>query len=165
MAQKNRQVIRAVAIGFIALLALAGCSAGGPTLRAGDAPVAPVETANEAPEAVGGASVVAPESTPEPSAGSATVIPRNAGAVALEAQAADERAAGQLERAAATLERALRIAPNDSALWLALGETRLDQGRPDLAESLARRAASLAGNDPDNARSAQALLERSRRAR
>ena len=50
-------------------------------------------------------------------------------------------------------------------LWLALGETRLDQGRPDLAESLARRAASLAGNDPDNARSAQALLERSRRAR
>jgi len=147
------------------MLTLAGCSAGGPTLRAGDAPAAPVDTSSEPDDAPGGASAVTPEPSAERPDGSATVVPRNAGAVALEAQAASERASGQLERAAATLERALRIAPNDAALWLALGEIRLDQGRPDLAESLARRAASLAGNDPGNARSAEALLERSRRAR
>lgn len=165
MAQTTRQLIRRAAIGIVVLLTLAGCSAGGPTLRAGDAPAAPVETSDKPDDPTGGAPAVTPEPSAERPDGSATVVPRNAGALALEAQAAGERASGQLERAAATLERALRIAPNDPALWLALGEIRLEQGRPDLAESLARRAASLAGDDPSSARSAEALLERSRRNR
>ena len=66
-----------------------------------------------------------------------------------------ERSAGEYERSAATLERAIRIAPEDAALWLDLGEVRLAQGRPDLATSRKgdfRRGRILLGRPGDAVR-------------
>jgi Flp pilus assembly protein TadD len=85
--------------------------------------------------------------------------------VALEARAANEISAGDYDRAAATLERAIRIDPRDPTLWVALGEVRLAQGRPDLAESLAIKAESLAGANQIAREEAQQLATKARAAR
>ena len=58
-------------------------------------------------------------------------------------------AEGRHDSAAAALERALKIEPNDAALWHRLARTRLDQGRVDLAEALAAKSNSLAVGDPN----------------
>lgn len=90
---------------------------------------------------------------------------RNSGAVALEAQALEQQSAGDHERAAATLERALRLDPDDPALWISLGEIRLSQGRAGMAESLGLRAEALAGSDRAQGDAARALITRARRER
>lgn len=56
-------------------------------------------------------------------------------------------AAGDAAAAAATLERALRIAPKDPLLWQRLAAVRLAQGRWDLAEQMAAKSNTLAGDD------------------
>ncbi len=56
--------------------------------------------------------------------------------------------AGRIERAAVTLERAVELDPEDPAPWLELAILRLDQGRYETAESLARRALALVGRNP-----------------
>ena len=148
---------------MVAATFMAGCSAGGGTLRAGSVETAPAPVTTPAADAPAGALDPA-----QKDAGGAVVAPprpRNAGAVSLQAQAASERTAGDYERSAATLERAIRIAPDDASLWLDLGGVRLAQGRPDLAEGMARRAAALAGGDAPLRREAEALAERARRAR
>jgi tetratricopeptide (TPR) repeat protein len=147
----------------LATMLTTGCSAGGGTLRAGSVETTAPVTAAPA----GDASAGAVEPAQEDAGGSLVppARPRNAGAVSLQAQAASERSAGEYERSAATLERAIRIAPDDASLWLDLGGVRLAQGRPDLAEGMARRAAALAGGDARLRREAEALAERARRSR
>ena len=55
---------------------------------------------------------------------------------------------GQSAQAAVTLERALRIEPNDPAVWLELARLRYAAADWAQAEQFARRAESLAGGDP-----------------
>ena len=67
----------------------------------------------------------------------------NSASRSLLEQSEAQRAAGNLPQAAATLERALRIDPNEPALWIALGRVRLLQGNDDQAEQMGLRALSL----------------------
>jgi len=128
---------------------LGGCASAGGTMRAGDVAdadptVSPAAGSSAAPSPgneTGGAAGAGPSirapAAPAPA-------PRNSAAVALQAQADREQAAGNSAQAASTLERAVRIDPTDGALWLALARLRLDQGQRELAVELARRAESLA---------------------
>ena len=63
---------------------------------------------------------------------------------ALIGQAVRAEQQGDLARAAASIERGLRIAPHDASLWHKLASIRLGQGRPQQAESLAKKSNSLA---------------------
>lgn len=71
----------------------------------------------------------------------------NPAASALLESAAQNLHAGQLDQAAATLERALRIEPRNPAILHYLGQTRLQQGQYQQAESLAAKSNTLAGRD------------------
>ncbi len=68
------------------------------------------------------------------------------------------RAAGNYDQASATTERALRIDPNNAALWLELGEIALATGETKQAETLARKALSLAADDRSVTAQAERLL-------
>jgi tetratricopeptide (TPR) repeat protein len=55
------------------------------------------------------------------------------------------RAEGRLDDAAASLERALRLQPENAALWHELAQLRNDQGQWEQAISSAQRSNSYAG--------------------
>jgi tetratricopeptide (TPR) repeat protein len=74
-----------------------------------------------------------------------------------------ERAAGQYEQAEASVERALRISPNDAALWLELGDVKLAAGDAEQAALMARKALTLAGRDDRLRERAEQLIETARR--
>ena len=57
--------------------------------------------------------------------------------------------AGNLTKGAVFLERALKISPEDPVLWSNLAEIRFKQNQLKLAESLALKSNSYAGNDRD----------------
>ncbi|MGB5209684.1 MAG: tetratricopeptide repeat protein [Gammaproteobacteria bacterium] len=139
---------------LLALSLLTGCASAGGTMRAGDAATTTSagsqagsqvrnEAGNEAGEGNGGDNVSAGA---VPARGDAGPVarPRNSAAIALQSQAEASRRAGNPDQAAATLERAVRIAPDDAELWLALASLRLQQGQTQQAIELARRAESLA---------------------
>ena len=82
----------------------------------------------------------------------ATVAPEppvsnNAAVLALVAQARIDTGEAKYTGAAAGMERALRIEPRNPRLWQELARVRLAQGDTEQAESLARRANTLAGGD------------------
>lgn len=62
----------------------------------------------------------------------------------LLAQARAQRNAGEPGQASMTLERAIRIDPDQPALWLELARVHLDEGHFTQAEQLARKAGTLA---------------------
>ena len=64
--------------------------------------------------------------------------------VALLDGAEENRLAGRYDLAASSLERAIRISPRDPVLWNRLAQVRLDQEKPGLAESLAKKSNLLA---------------------
>lgn len=99
------------------------------------------------------------ESLPAPSRST------NPAVLALLDSADQQAASGDLERASATLERALRIDPQDAAIWHDLGAIRLRQGDLAQAESLAQRSNSLASGDTMLQARNWRLIERARRAR
>jgi tetratricopeptide (TPR) repeat protein len=70
-----------------------------------------------------------------------------------------EQAAGSYDQAAASVERALRIEPNDPALWLELGEIKLAAGDAQQAGLMARKALTLAGDDGRLAARAERLID------
>src|SRR5690606_24407124 len=78
--------------------------------------------------------------------------------VALLEQSRNQRAAGSYSAAASSIERALRIDPNNAALWLELGEIKLADDDPLQAEQMARKAQTLAGGDRALAARAERLL-------
>ncbi len=131
---------RGLLVGSVALLTAAGCAPG----------PRPLPT---------------PSGVPAPPEGEPTTAPRGAATQALRADALRWERAGELERASSVLERALRIDPQDPGLWLQLSQLRLAQGELDQAEQTARKAAALAGADPDLAAASWRQVARVRRAR
>ncbi len=85
--------------------------------------------------------------------------------ISLLDQADGLAASGQLDRAAASVERGLRIAPKDAALWQKLARIRLEQGRYQQAESLAKKAIALARGRPGMIADNWKLIAEARRAR
>ena len=77
---------------------------------------------------------------------------------ALLEQSRVQRAAGSLPAARGSLERALRIDPNNAALWLELGELELQTGNAVQAATMARKAMTLAGRDGRLTARAERLL-------
>ena len=99
-----------------------------------------------------------PPPSPQPSERSEPAPPRDVPAArpqsdasgvsgALLEQSRAQRAAGSLPAARASLERALRLDPNNAALWLELGELELQTGNSAQAATMARKAMTLAGRD------------------
>lgn len=85
--------------------------------------------------------------------------------VALLDNAGQQARSGQLDASAATLERALRIEPDNGVIWNRLALVRLQQGRPDQAESLAAKSNALAGNDRELQVRNWRVIAQARRAR
>jgi tetratricopeptide (TPR) repeat protein len=124
MDRSHRQLIaRGCALGLV-VASLVACSAVQPLAVPSSPP--PAETTT------GGGDVAAPA----PSASSALLD-----------QSRAARAAGNYAAAAVALDRALRIAPNDPALWLEYGELRMAEGDYRQAATLARKSVSLAGEN------------------
>jgi tetratricopeptide (TPR) repeat protein len=73
-------------------------------------------------------------------------------------QSRAQRAAGSMPAARASLERALRLDPNNAALWLELGELELSTGNTAQAATMARKALTLAGRDLRVSARAERLL-------
>jgi Tfp pilus assembly protein PilF len=72
------------------------------------------------------------------------------------------QAGGEYPQAAASIERALRIEPRQPLLWLELGQIRLREGNRAQAESMARKALSLASGDATLESQALELIARAR---
>ncbi|MFW6343025.1 MAG: tetratricopeptide repeat protein, partial [Halothiobacillaceae bacterium] len=79
----------------------------------------------------------------------APMRPVNPAVQALMDRAALQADTGQFPQAAATIERALRIAPQDPALWRRLGRYRLDMGDAGQAEQMALRAVRFSRGDAE----------------
>lgn len=92
-----------------------------------------------------------------------TVPPVSAAGASLLSESRAHQAAGRYELAAASIERALRIEPRQPILWLELGDLRLREGDYAQAESLGRRALSLAVGDPTIEARAEKLISDARR--
>lgn len=75
-------------------------------------------------------------------------------------QARREMLLGDDAMAGATLERALRIDGDNPWIWIELGNLRLAAGQLAAAESMARKALSLATRDPAARSAAASLLQR-----
>lgn len=84
---------------------------------------------------------------------------------ALVTQAQTQAANGDVSTAAATIERALRIEPSNPLLWLELGKLREREGSYAQAESLGRKALSLATGDARAQSAAWRLIAESLRSR
>ena len=117
-----------------------------------------------------GASSRFPPPSPQPGERSEPVPPRDVPAArpqsdasgvsgALLEQSRAQRAAGSLPAARASLERALRLDPNNAALWLELGELELQTGNSAQAATMARKAMTLAGRDARLSARADRLLD------
>jgi tetratricopeptide (TPR) repeat protein len=65
----------------------------------------------------------------------------------LVAQAQTQAAGGNYAVAAGSIERAIRIEPSNPLLWIELGKVRQAEGNYPQAESLGRKALSLATGD------------------
>ena len=94
-----------------------------------------------------------PTPMPEPAPG------YHAASEALVEQARREADLGNAAAAGATLERALRIDGNNPWIWIELGHLRLAAGQQAAAESMARKALSLAARDPAARSAAASLLQ------
>lgn len=84
---------------------------------------------------------------------------------ALVTQAQTQAENGDVSTAAATIERALRIEPSNPLLWLELGRLREREGSYAQAESLGRKALSLATGDARVQSSAWRLIADALRSR
>ena len=87
----------------------------------------------------------------------------SAGRALLE-QGRSQRLAGEYVQASATLERALRVEPQQPAIWLELGELRFEEGNLPQAEQMARKALSLSPEGSRAHQQALRLIEDARRA-
>jgi len=84
---------------------------------------------------------------------------------ALVSQAQAQRKKGDLPGAAGSLDRALRIEPNNPLLWIEMGRLRMDQRNFAQAESMGRKALSMAVGDNRTQAAAWQLIADSLRAR
>ncbi|MCX7052878.1 MAG: tetratricopeptide repeat protein [Proteobacteria bacterium] len=84
---------------------------------------------------------------------------------ALVSQAQAQRKKGDLPGASGSLDRALRIEPNNPLLWIEMGRLRMDQRNYAQAESMGRKALSMAVGDNHTQAAAWQLIADSLRAR
>ncbi|RUM94263.1 MAG: hypothetical protein DSZ28_04095 [Thiothrix sp.] len=83
----------------------------------------------------------------DPPAVTEAVSSSNPVVVSLLNSAAQYETQGNFGRAAASIERGLRIAPKEAHLWLRLAHIRLQQDRPQQAETLSRKSIRFAAGD------------------
>lgn len=152
---------RRAAAGLVAMSLLAGCA----ILPVDEAPPArPAQTEAESgagpelPPEPEQSTRPAPLPAPEPEPAPAPSYHR-AGEALVE-QARREVMLGNDALAGATLERALRIDGRNPWIWIELGHLRLAAGQGAAAESMARKALSLATHDPAARGAAASLLQR-----
>jgi len=161
-----------------AVLALSGCSfapfktgsatsapsTGTRTSGSGSGPVltVPTDIQRPAPEEV--IEAPAPVQIPKerPRTAPATLSPASR---ALVTQAQAQRKKGDLPGASVSLDRALRIEPNNPLLWIEMGRLRMDQRNFPQAESMGRKALSMAVGDDRTQAAAWQLIGDSYKAR
>lgn len=97
-------------------------------------------------------------SPPGPTTDAGTSSEPPSAVTVLIAQSRAARESGDYTAAASILERALRIEPNSAPLWLEYARLRQSEGDLAQADSLARKAMSLAGGDRATRDSAAQLL-------
>ena len=85
--------------------------------------------------------------TPPAAAASRPTFTLGPASQSLVAQARAQADAGDFAVAAGTVERALRIESDNPLLWIELARIRLAEGNAGQAESLGRKAVSLAAGD------------------
>lgn len=105
----------------------------------------------------------APPAPAEPLPVPRTAPPISSASQALLTQSRGHQAAGRYESAAASIERALRIEPRQPVLWLELGSIRLKEGDFAQAESMGRKALSLATGDAALTARAEQLIATAKR--
>lgn len=158
-----RAGMRAMRIAIVASLLVAGCQVPNPydptpVPSRVPAPGAPPELPTEA------------EPEPEPQIELPAPVPSTreyqlgAASRALVAQAQSQAAAGNYAVAAGSIERALRIEPSNPLLWIELGKVRQAEANYVQAESLGRKALSLATGDARAQASAWRLVAEALRA-
>ena len=130
----------------------------GPVVPSAPKPAAP-GTAAEAGEAT---APVAPPPKERPKVAPASLSPASR---SLVAQAQAQRSKGDLPGATVSLERALGIEPNNPLLWIEMGRLRMDQHNFPQAESMGRKALSMAVGDPHTQSLAWQLIADAFRAR
>lgn len=130
-----------------------------PPTSPGSTPSLPAPAPGEAV----GEPVTAPAPAPAPPpARNYTLSPASQ---ALVSQARTQAAAGDHTLASSTIERALRIEPDNPLLWIELSRVRLAEGNYAQAESLGRKAVSLATGDARAEATAWRMIAESLRAR
>jgi tetratricopeptide (TPR) repeat protein len=145
-----REGLRAAAVTLAAVGAafLAACASGppvhGPPLGpgAGESPAGTARPAPSVPAQPPPAAPPAPAYAPPPKQ-----FHLGAPATALVQQAHAQAKSGDFGQASATVERALRIEPDNPLLWIELGRLRLGGGDAQQADSMGRKALSLASGD------------------
>lgn len=103
--------------------------------------------------------------TPAPTAPPARTYTLSPASQALVSQARTQAATGDYTLASSTIERALRIEPDNPLLWTELSRVRLAEGNYTQAESLGRKAVSLATGDARAEATAWRMIAESLRAR
>ncbi|MGF1643922.1 MAG: tetratricopeptide repeat protein [Thiotrichales bacterium] len=93
-----------------------------------------------APAAVGAEPAADGASAAQPQA----AAPTNPVVVSMLSAADQYQQSGDLDRASSSVERGLRVAPRDAHLWQRLARIRLQQGRYQQAEEMAKKSTSLA---------------------
>jgi Flp pilus assembly protein TadD len=166
---------------LLAVLALGGCAV--PPFRTGTPqpqaqPVPPVAQpeAGSAPQVPAGppdtsgvleppVEVVPPPPPPPRERPKAPPAQLGAASKALVSQAQAQRKRGDLPGATVSLERALRIEPSNPLLWIEMGRLRMDQRNYAQAESMGRKAISMAPGDARTQSTAWMLVADSLKAR
>ena len=105
----------------------------------------------------------APPAPAEPLPAPRTAPPVSPASQTLLNQSRGHQAAGRYGQAAAAVERALRIEPRQPVLWLELGNIRLKEGDFAQAESIGRKALSLATRDAALTARAEQLIAAARK--
>lgn len=151
-----------------AMAMLAACSLPNPYVRppppsapppSGEPPQVPTQPAPESvPE-------MPPAPEPAPPEREVREYKLNSASRALVTQAQTQAANGDVTTAAGTIERALRIEPSNPLLWLELGRLRMREGSYGQAESVGRKALSLATGDARTQSACWELIADSFRAR
>lgn len=147
----NSGSLKPLFVGLTLSVLLSACAApGGPRgpVQAPSTPPPPAEPSLKSTPLEMGRPVTVrplPQERAEPNPSLSTQQPvKSPVVVALLRDVERLQGSGEFDQAAARVERGLRIAPKDARLWQRLATIRLQQQRPEQAETLAKKSNSLA---------------------
>lgn len=153
-------------VAMLVLAGLAACNLPNPYVPPSPRPTQPPSgQPPEVPPQPDGTAVpeqLPPEPVPQRPTRTFTLSPPSR---ALVTQAQEQAQNGDVTAAAATVERALRIEPSNPLLWIELGKLRMREASYAQAESVGRKAVSLATGDARAESAAWTLIADSFRAR